>query len=31
MGRRPFLAAQIKKGGKIWVQFSTEAVKPIEA
>jgi ABC-type Fe3+/spermidine/putrescine transport system ATPase subunit len=31
MGRRPFLAAQFHKGEKIWVQFSTEAVKPIEA
>ncbi|MFC1802522.1 ATP-binding cassette domain-containing protein [Thermoproteota archaeon] len=31
MGRRPFQAAKIEKGERIWVQFSTEAVKPIKA
>ncbi len=31
MGRRPVEAANLKKGEDVWVQFSTEAVKPIRA
>jgi ABC-type Fe3+/spermidine/putrescine transport system ATPase subunit len=31
MGRRPVLAANLKIGERIWMQFSTEAVKPIRA
>jgi ABC-type sugar transport system ATPase subunit len=31
MGRRPVTAANLKKGESIWVQFSTDAVKPIRA
>jgi ABC-type Fe3+/spermidine/putrescine transport system ATPase subunit len=31
MGRRPVEAANLKKGEEVWIQFSTEAVKPIRA
>lgn len=29
MGRRPYKASNLKVGEKLWVQFSTDAVKPI--
>ncbi len=29
MGRRPFKASNLKVGEKLWVQFGTDAVKPI--
>ena len=31
MGRRPYKASKLKAGEKLWVQFSTDAVKPLRA
>jgi ABC-type Fe3+/spermidine/putrescine transport system ATPase subunit len=31
MGRRPYKASNLTIGEKLWIQFSTEAVKPIRA